>query len=257
MTLPVCRICLSDEPLMITPCRCKGSMGRVHVACLNQWRYAQAGRLGSFRCECCRFRYNTSTSWLGLLLEPAVITFLVFLDIALVAGYLSTLYEIERWPDVFGYPWLTRLMNGAWLFGMTAGLILYPVQVALLGDHGRVQCVALVSGGLCAIMVGHAIAYSIYRTGEFAPLLLFAVSVDTATGSNLVGLNQSVVMSAEDAETQRSVGMAASAISNGIEFAPLLVFAACAVITEFYLHTAKGYNLFRLNQSVVSTTDNE
>ncbi|XP_076390584.1 E3 ubiquitin-protein ligase MARCHF2 [Megachile rotundata] len=52
----VCRIChtnTSKEPL-ISPCRCKGSLAYVHLACLERW-LNQSSR--SY-CELCRYHFN-------------------------------------------------------------------------------------------------------------------------------------------------------------------------------------------------------
>lgn len=54
----VCRIChvnqISGENL-ISPCHCKGSLGFVHLSCLERW-LNQSGRSN---CELCGFKYNS------------------------------------------------------------------------------------------------------------------------------------------------------------------------------------------------------
>ncbi|KOC61075.1 E3 ubiquitin-protein ligase MARCH3, partial [Habropoda laboriosa] len=52
----VCRIChtnTSKEPL-ISPCRCKGSLAYVHLACLERWLNQSCRSY----CELCRYHYN-------------------------------------------------------------------------------------------------------------------------------------------------------------------------------------------------------
>lgn len=52
----VCRIChtnTSKEPL-ISPCRCKGSLAYVHLACLERWLNQSCRSY----CELCRYHFN-------------------------------------------------------------------------------------------------------------------------------------------------------------------------------------------------------
>ncbi|XP_076621604.1 E3 ubiquitin-protein ligase MARCHF3-like [Colletes latitarsis] len=52
----VCRIChtnTSKEPL-ISPCRCKGTLAYVHLACLERW----LNQTCRSYCELCRYRFN-------------------------------------------------------------------------------------------------------------------------------------------------------------------------------------------------------
>ena len=44
-----CRICLMDDPPFCSPCKCKGSMSYVHVACLARW----CTETGVTSCELC------------------------------------------------------------------------------------------------------------------------------------------------------------------------------------------------------------
>lgn len=61
-----CRICLDvdNSKALISPCRCKGSAGFVHPACLDRWRSVRT----SFRCEICHspFEYPRNTTTLIL-----------------------------------------------------------------------------------------------------------------------------------------------------------------------------------------------
>lgn len=52
-----CKICLcgeSDEKLLIQPCTCKGSMGHVHLSCLERW----LNEYGIGKCELCHFQFS-------------------------------------------------------------------------------------------------------------------------------------------------------------------------------------------------------
>ena len=66
-----CRICLSDEctneNFMITPCNCAGSMGWIHLECLQKWLGSKVASRDynsatcyswkSLECELCKFKY--------------------------------------------------------------------------------------------------------------------------------------------------------------------------------------------------------
>lgn len=64
-----CRICYDDEGILISPCKCKGSMGLIHRECLEKWlssspqlntssSYPQTGEC----CELCGFRFQVEKS---------------------------------------------------------------------------------------------------------------------------------------------------------------------------------------------------
>jgi E3 ubiquitin-protein ligase DOA10 len=58
----MCRICLEtdddDETVLICPCDCTGSMGHVHVHCLNAWCLASQEQGKQCRCEVCKAPYT-------------------------------------------------------------------------------------------------------------------------------------------------------------------------------------------------------
>ena len=54
-----CRICLSDEGPLITPCACRGDSAHVHVACLARWARAKEPRVDAWRrCGVCLTTYS-------------------------------------------------------------------------------------------------------------------------------------------------------------------------------------------------------
>lgn len=60
-SIAYCRICFSgDEPndVLISPCRCSGSMGYIHRSCLTRWLEQKKGSRGSAKCELCRFVFH-------------------------------------------------------------------------------------------------------------------------------------------------------------------------------------------------------
>ncbi len=52
-----CRICHEGEAKedLISPCRCTGTMGLIHVACIEKW----LSQAGTSKCEICGFEYTT------------------------------------------------------------------------------------------------------------------------------------------------------------------------------------------------------
>jgi E3 ubiquitin-protein ligase DOA10 len=72
-SLPVCRICLSDQEEdleknpFISPCKCSGSMGLVHVSCIRMWIDSKRETRSTdstdsyqwtiIRCEMCHFPF--------------------------------------------------------------------------------------------------------------------------------------------------------------------------------------------------------
>ena len=59
---PTCRICYGthDEPddRLFTPCKCKGSVAKVHEECLTAWRLSSANPKSYYRCEQCLYEYD-------------------------------------------------------------------------------------------------------------------------------------------------------------------------------------------------------
>jgi len=59
---PVCRFCLeTDEPL-IRACRCSGSVGRIHTACLIKWFAMNPNPETNHQCNLCLAYYQIQTS---------------------------------------------------------------------------------------------------------------------------------------------------------------------------------------------------
>ena len=57
----LCRICYEENPPLLQPCKCKGTIGYVHEACVIHW--LTAADLGADvppRCELCRTPYNVA-----------------------------------------------------------------------------------------------------------------------------------------------------------------------------------------------------
>lgn len=58
----------SEAPTMpmIRPCRCKGSLSHVHIACLNNWRATSA--TASYQCAVCQYSYRIERTALSAFL---------------------------------------------------------------------------------------------------------------------------------------------------------------------------------------------
>ena len=70
--LPCCRICLIEEEAdnpIVTPCKCSGSLGYLHIKCIREWlakkkqtfpdRRGVVFRWENIQCEICQTIYDT------------------------------------------------------------------------------------------------------------------------------------------------------------------------------------------------------
>ena len=103
----LCRICYDDEKggsrLLISPCKCSGSMAAIHQACLEKWLSTSTSDL----CELCGYKFNvkktppTFTEWLcGKSLRESdsrptmigdICCFLLLTPMAVLSAYLCGL----------------------------------------------------------------------------------------------------------------------------------------------------------------------
>ncbi|XP_037078264.1 E3 ubiquitin-protein ligase MARCHF3-like [Pollicipes pollicipes] len=97
---PFCRICHEGESreALISPCRCAGSVGLVHVSCIEKWLSAA----NKDSCEICMYKYVTERRpkpILEWLLNPSnpddarnligdVVCFFLLTALAVIAAYL-------------------------------------------------------------------------------------------------------------------------------------------------------------------------
>lgn len=141
--LEVCRICHcegDDECPLIMPCRCTGSLGFVHQACLNQWIKSSDTRC----CELCKFDFIMETKlkplskWEKLQMSKSemrkIFCSVLFHLIAIVCMLWSVYILIKRTTDeirlgkngVLEWPFWTKLVVVA--IGFTGGLIFMYIQ---------------------------------------------------------------------------------------------------------------------------------
>lgn len=64
----MCRICHEgdEEEELVSPCDCAGTMGMLHISCLEQW----LGSSKTTKCEICQFQFTVlkkpqSVRWVG------------------------------------------------------------------------------------------------------------------------------------------------------------------------------------------------
>ena len=74
----VCRICFAGEDAgrLFSPCLCRGSMGLVHVDCLNEWRSMSRNPRSFYGCDQCGYQYNLERTRAARYLEreePALV----------------------------------------------------------------------------------------------------------------------------------------------------------------------------------------
>ena len=109
-----CRICLSDEVRdfsnpIITPCRCSGSMGNIHLNCLRKWieqkvsirlrHYVTIIEWTSLSCELCKAPYPFAVSFDGTIYEVISIPYpkkpFVVLERAIQGSNSGAIYIIK------------------------------------------------------------------------------------------------------------------------------------------------------------------
>ncbi|XP_019114745.2 uncharacterized protein marchf1 isoform X3 [Larimichthys crocea] len=140
----VCRICHcegDDEYPLIMPCRCTGSLGFVHQACLNQWIKSSDTRC----CELCKYDFIMETKlkplrkWEKLNMtkneKRKIFCTVLFHLIAIVCMLWSVYVLIKRTMEeirigknggVLEWPFWTKLIVVA--IGFTGGLIFMYIQ---------------------------------------------------------------------------------------------------------------------------------
>jgi hypothetical protein len=100
---PLCRICYGaaeiDSPL-ISPCRCSGSIGLVHLECLNSWRRLAPTEASYRRCDQCGYEYRFERTRLAefLLSKTGVWSLAIFFCILLL--YMGS-YAVYYSPHAF------------------------------------------------------------------------------------------------------------------------------------------------------------
>ena len=145
---PVCRICLcGDETApLISPCKCRGTNAKVHLACLNTWRRASANARSLRECLTCGHVYDTRKSQLALMLDSqwavpvatgvaiGAAAHVVAIIAAIVCGSIGNA-ATRIYHAMYLYPpW--RNWTWAWAVRLAAALDTAVVATVLLGVIG-------------------------------------------------------------------------------------------------------------------------
>tara|TARA_B100000085_G_scaffold210208_1_gene194238 strand:- start:230 stop:1294 length:1065 start_codon:yes stop_codon:yes gene_type:complete len=148
----VCRICFAGEDAgrLFSPCLCRGSMGLVHVDCLNEWRSMSRNPRSFYGCDQCGYQYNLERTRAARYLEreePAlVLAALGVVALTIVAAATCRLsshalfYALTRLRGVLdrrrAFPKLSKTLRALTVDGITThrGVILHvsPCYVEVL-----------------------------------------------------------------------------------------------------------------------------
>lgn len=69
----------------MSPCLCAGTMGLVHLECLNMWRLASSNPLSFYQCDQCHYRYSFQRALYATILRSALM-----LHVLMLAGFATT-----------------------------------------------------------------------------------------------------------------------------------------------------------------------
>ena len=135
-----CRICLGDntDGRFISPCKCKGSMGKVHAHCLEQWRTTSDNPHSYYRCEQCLYYYSYTRTPISKVLHNKafiwIASIIYFTTISFIFGYLLCNRAMTRVPPMAFYDYAARyIVAGIVLMGFIGiiTLIIGPFGVIL------------------------------------------------------------------------------------------------------------------------------
>mmetsp|Transcript_18154 Transcript_18154/g.30521 ORF Transcript_18154/g.30521 Transcript_18154/m.30521 type:complete len:310 (-) Transcript_18154:205-1134(-) len=121
---PSCRICHggSEEGRLFSPCLCRGTVGKVHVECLNAWRAMSTNSQSFYKCDLCGYKYNTKRADFADFLESkalvhgvasALVMLLVCISAIIVSFVASSggrrfdlrflFYDLVMWRPAWKY----------------------------------------------------------------------------------------------------------------------------------------------------------
>ena len=92
-----CRICFGEEPELLAPCKCSGSVKYVHESCARTWILTSSSDVARAACELCKEPYRLQIDW-GRTCSVSSMrstTYCIFVPLASLAlGMLSLLLYI-------------------------------------------------------------------------------------------------------------------------------------------------------------------
>lgn len=113
---PLCRICYGtaeeDFPL-ISPCRCSGSIGCVHLECLNSWRRLAPTEASFRRCDQCGYEYRFERTRLAELLLSKAGVWGIAISLCIILLYIGS-FVVYYSPEIIQqfldkYSWIPQL----------------------------------------------------------------------------------------------------------------------------------------------------
>lgn len=164
-----CRICYSTESTredpLFRPCLCRGTVGLVHVSCLNAWRERPENPDAYFRCVNCGYQYRIARARFAQLLtsaEYANIGTVVMMVMMVLLGSVLTwaviprvitdwFFEYVEWtPPDEDYPPVRYLLFAISCIGLTGFFFHLAEMWAFVRDHGTMESVFAIGVGLTA-----------------------------------------------------------------------------------------------------------
>jgi len=164
-----CRICYSTESTpsdrLFRPCLCRGTVGLVHVSCLNAWRERPENPDAYFRCANCGYEYRLARARFAQLLSSeeyaAVGTIVTLISVIALVSVVSwaiipltlsnRFFDLMEWdPPDDEYPQLRHVVFGASCVGLAGFLIHLSEMIAFVRDHGTMESMFAFGLGLIA-----------------------------------------------------------------------------------------------------------
>ncbi|KAK3240705.1 hypothetical protein CYMTET_49484 [Cymbomonas tetramitiformis] len=137
-----CRICHtgenSDMGRLFSPCLCRGTVGKVHLQCLNSWRRLSSNPHSYYRCDQCLYDYNLQRADFATVIESPTVVTSVTLILLVVLVVLS--------PVVFHFLGLDLAEHFTQLVKWTPqwkGWVLYAPRVVAALDWLLCGCVVV------------------------------------------------------------------------------------------------------------------
>ena len=146
----MCRICYetgesAETGPLFCPCLCSGSMGHVHMECLDHWRNSSANPRSFYRCDNCHFEYKfgraysrvdrfTLARFLSSRFAVHALSVFVLLSIIFVGGFVAKTFDSSlTWWDVLDCFKLEHLVYGSAVTGLGS---LLGWAISLVGYGG-------------------------------------------------------------------------------------------------------------------------
>ena len=110
----ICRICLGNSNLMISPCMCKGSISYLHESCLKMWICYRYYNISIADCEICKqrlkmqFKVRKKFDPFNGIRDKIPIYILLFIGIIFIFVMVLSVFEFAK-IIINSDDWLVRL----------------------------------------------------------------------------------------------------------------------------------------------------